>query len=147
MIAAVRASGLGVSSASIAQHSPGIRAGGQVGPGHLRIGHMPGPASPALRRGSAVRTATTPGRLPEASLASRDRRTASTARMCASRASAGRPGGEAQAGGAMPGRVSQHHAGPGPEPAGLRRTRRARQRATIARNRSSRTPNAAASRS
>jgi hypothetical protein len=83
-----------------------------------------------------------PGR---ASLCSSDSRTASTTRICASRASAGLEGAYRNPAAARPARVNQHQPARPSRPVAASPARR--HRATMPRSRSSRTPRAAASRS
>jgi hypothetical protein len=145
MIAAVRAAGLGVSSTSMAQTCPAYGLCSRLGQWISASATCPSPrAEPAARSRRSECHQARPS-CQTRPLASQIR-AASTARMCASRASAGRVAGNPSPVAAIPSLVSQHQAGPGPNrPVAAYPARR--HRATIAGSRSGLTRSAAASRS
>ena len=103
MILVVRVTGLGVELDLDGPHLAGVGAAGDAGPVDLGVRHVPsgsrgGPFGAQL----VVRNATRPARTPQAGLTSSHSRAASTARMCARRASAGRVAGVAEPGGGHP---------------------------------------------
>jgi hypothetical protein len=114
MMVVVRASGLGVSSTSMAHRSPGYGLAGISGQDTSASGMCPLGTRPpiAVRIRRSDRHHGCPAC--PASLASRARRAASTARGCASRPNDGREGAKPRPVASRPVRVSQHHAGPGP---------------------------------
>ena len=120
MIRTVRASGLGVSSTSTAHTCPAYGLPSMDGQWISASGTCPPrPAAGWLARS---RRSECHHAWPsvQAGPAVSHSRAARTARMCASRPSEGRRAGNPSPVAVIPSRVSQHHPGPGPEPAGGR---------------------------
>ena len=114
MIRVVRAMGLGVSSTSTAQTCPAYRLPGMLGQwisASATCPPRPAVGWPARSRRSECHQACP---LAQPGLVSSHSRAASTARMCASRPSAGRTAGNPSPVAFIPSRVSQHHLGPKP---------------------------------
>ena len=114
MIPVVRAIGLGVSSTSIAQTCPAYGLPSMLGQWISASGtcsRRPAAGWAARSRRSECHHARPSV---QACPAASHSRTARTARMCASRASAGRPAGKPSPVAVIPSRVSQHQPGPGP---------------------------------
>ena len=114
MIPVVRATGLGVSSTSIAQTCPAYGLPSMLGQWISASGTCS--RRPAAGWSARSRRSECHHACPSAQVcpAASHSRAASTARMCASRASAGRPAGKPSPVAAIPSLVSQHQPGPGP---------------------------------